>query len=439
VLDGKNCASAATDQVGMDMEATVLEELSTGYELGKSLLKKATEVYSRYSIAKAQQLMQRAQQAYRNPYLASYLRWKYPQTTLLSAAGQTYPVAVYPAPAEQRAHPESVLKRPLIRWRQRDDNLLPQSAKYRALAHRLGLEYYDRPCFTMARIRQSPTLSVECELGSYLRALDTCDEFAWEIFCNHEKLTGESPTAFALFDKHLPFRSRLHSAVDDPVCYGQRRSAAVAASALIAFYDDNQLIFLVKRRSRTVAVHQGMVHVVPSFMFQPATGHLEEEFSVTHNFEREYLEELFNRKEPEEHEGDWQYFYGDTRLEYLRSLISAGKASLTFTGLAVNLLNLRPEICLLLLIKDPDWYEHHRRNPEAEQRFKFNDEWLGVAEMGHNAQTAVARIKNCRDDADLLSAARINSWDLVPPGAAALWLGKRVLDEVLWPSGEAAT
>jgi hypothetical protein len=166
-------------------------------------------------------------------------------------------------------------------------------------------------------------------------------------------------------------------------------------------------------------------------MFQPATGYLDEEFSVIHNFEREYLEELFNRPEPEETEGDWQYFYGDSRLRYLRSLIATGKAALLFTGLAVNLLNLRPEICLLLLIKDPQWYAHHRRNPHDKQRFKFNDEWLRVAEMAHNAQTAVARIKYCRDDTELFLAARLKPSDLVPPGAAALWLGKRVLDEVL--------
>jgi hypothetical protein len=421
-LDGK---------IASDMESTVLDELSSGYELGKSLMKKAAEVYSKYSAEKARQLMQHAQKAYQNPYLPSYLRWKYPQAPLLSAAGQTYPVAIYPAPTTQRTDLDSVLCRPLRRMRQRDDDLLPQSSKYRALAHRLGLDPYDRPCFTMIQMHQSPTLALECGLGSYLRALDTCDEFAWEIFCNHEKLTGESPTLFERFDNHLLFRSRLHSAVDDPVCDGQRRSAAVAVSTLIAFYDDERLTLLLKRRSKTVAVHSGMVHVIPSFMFQPATSYLDEEFSVVHNFEREYLEELFNRAEPEESEGDWQYFYGDSRLRYLRSLIANGNATLLFTGLAVNLLNLRPEICLLLLIKDPEWYAHHRRNPDGDERFKFNDEWLRVTDMPHNAQTAVARIKYCQDDAEFLSNARLKSWDLVPPGAAALWLGKRVLDDIL--------
>jgi hypothetical protein len=138
----------------------VIEELSFGYELGKSLLKKATEFYSKYSAGRAQELMRRAQKAYQNPYLTAYLRWKYPRTSLLSAAGQTYPVAIYPSPATQRALPESVLRRPLTRRRQHDDTLLPQSAKYRALAHRLGLDHYDRPCFTMIQIRESPTLSL---------------------------------------------------------------------------------------------------------------------------------------------------------------------------------------------------------------------------------------------------------------------------------------
>jgi hypothetical protein len=289
----------------------MVEGAGVGYKLGKALFDKASRLYSGYREERARSLMQSAQRAYRNPFLVPYLRWKYPDKDLLRAAGHEYPVAIYPAPEAQLLTPESILERPIRRTRQPDHRLLPGSAKYRALAHRLGLKHYDRPCFTMRRITSTSTINIECELGSYLRALDTCDEFAWQLFVQHERLRGNTPADFETFDLLLPSRSRLHT---DPVCNGSMRNAAVAISTLLAFRDEGQILLLAKRRSHTVAIHAGMVHVVPSFMFQPATGDLENEFSVMHNFYREYLEELFNRPEPAETEGDWQYFYGDPNL-----------------------------------------------------------------------------------------------------------------------------
>jgi hypothetical protein len=97
---------------------------------------------------------------------------------------------------------------------------------------------------------------------------------------------------------------------------------------------------------------------------------------------------------------------------------------------AVNLLNLRPEICLLLYIKNPRWYQHHRSNEAAGQRFHFNDEWMGVGQMASNAERAVSRIAHSKSDEELLSRAQISASELVPP-AAALWLGKNVLDKVV--------
>jgi hypothetical protein len=409
----------------------MFEGAGVSYELGKMLFQKASELYASYKGERARSLMQKAQAAYKNPFLVPFLGWKYPDKKLLSVAGHDYPIAVFPANETQLLAPESVLGRPILRTRQPDDRLLPGSAKYRALAHRLGLKSYDRPCFTMKRIRSDGTINIECELGSYLRALDTCDEFAWELFLQHDRLSGTTREDFAAFDRLLPFRSRLHSEVLDPVCDGSLRSAAVAISTLLAFHDERDIVFLVKRRSTTVAVHAGMVHVLPSFMFQPATGDLENEFSVIHNLYREYLEELFNRPELEAPEGDWQYFYGDPNLTYLLRLIADGVAQVYLTGVAVNLLNLRPEICLLLYIKDPGWYRHHRRNEIAGQRFQFNDEWMGIAQMASNAESAVSRIPYCRDDDRLLCDGRVSPSDLVPPGAAAFWLGKKVLDNLV--------
>lgn len=402
------------------------------YESGKGLLADALKFWSALSRSRAEDAAAHARSAYQNRYLSEFLASLYPRQTLLTKAGYTYPVAVFPAPEAQRSDPESALVLPVRRSRQSDSDLLPGSARYRALATKLGLKGYDRPCYTMRRLHIGDRFSIECELGSYLRALDTCDELAWELESQHEHLNANSPAAFEAFRHRLPLRQRVHDAVFDPILDGTHRSAAVAISTLVAFADGDQMHLLVRRRGvQSVAVHVGMVHVVPSFMFQPATVDHECEFSVTHNFYREYLEELFNRPEPEENEGDAHYFYGDNRLAYLRDLLEAGAAQLFFSGMAVNLLNLRPEICLLLLIRSPEWYRHHRASPNESERFQFNDEWMRVVQMGKSAESAVARIKYARDDATLLAAAGLRPSELVPPGAAALWLGKQVLDAVL--------
>lgn len=181
----------------------MVEGAGVGYKLGKALFDKASRLYSGYREERARSLMQSAQRAYRNPFLVPYLRWKYPDKDLLRAAGHEYPVAIYPAPEAQLLTPESILERPIRRTRQPDHRLLPGSAKYRALAHRLGLKHYDRPCFTMRRITSTSTINIECELGSYLRALDTCDEFAWQLFVQHERLRGNTPADFETFDLYF--------------------------------------------------------------------------------------------------------------------------------------------------------------------------------------------------------------------------------------------
>src|SRR5262249_18800431 len=131
-----------------------------------------------------------------------------------------------------------------------------------------------------------------------------------------------------------------------------------------------------RKRSENVAVHAGLIHVIPSFMFQPATPTIGREYSLQHNIFREYLEELFDRPDPAHGETDPDYFLQDPLLLELRELLKTGQAEWYFTGVAVNLLNLRPDICTLLLIKDHSWYRRHA-DPTArqDQRFQLNVEF----------------------------------------------------------------
>jgi hypothetical protein len=283
----------------------------------------------------------------------------------------------------------------------------------------------------MKRLTTDGGIKLDCELTSYFRALDTCDELEWELLSQHQQLNGNSEMHFKEFDKRLPLRRSLHAEVPDPVRDGSRRGAAIGVSVLVAFREVEGVTMWLRRKSmKNVATHRGMIHVLPSFMFQPASADLDSEFSVTHNVFREYLEELFGRPDPKDGEGDWQYFYRDPVLVDFRKLIKDEKATFHFTGVVVNLLNLRPEICLLLFISDSEWYGRHRSNTDPDYRFNFNDEFMRSIEAGAHPEQLVARLNYVRSDNDVIPQ-YISHSDFVPPGAGAFWLGKKCLDDLL--------
>jgi len=378
--------------------------------------------------------MANAQKAYRDAHLAAYLRWKYPSSQLLVVDNHTYPVAVFRPTPEQMTRPDDVLQTPLLRSDARDIGFIVKSKSYRRSAHKLGLNLYDRPCFTMKRLMTEGSLQVQCELGSYFGALDSCDSLAWELLSSIGALSSSTSSSLTAFDRRLRLRSRLHAEVVDPVKMGRGRNAAIGISVLIAYNDGADTQLLVRRRGPTVAIHNGMVHVAPSCMFQPATMDHDREFSVVHNIFREYLEELFDRPEADGREADFRYFYNDPRLLRLRRLLEEGNASLVLTGVAVNLLNLRPEICLLLHIPDPSWYGQQATEVDGGTRFRFNEEWMPLSGMGGTPRTAIHRITYRAEAEEMLASAGFDHAELIPAGAAALWLGKSVLDS--WVRGK---
>ena len=219
----------------------------------------------------------------------------------------------------------------------------------------------------------------------------------------------------------------------DPVTNGKGRSTAIAISTLISYNDGENYNLLIKNRSQTAtAVHNGLLHVVPSFMFQPIVGNIDFEFSVLHNIYREYLEEIFDIPE-EDHSFTVDSIYKNANIKYLDTLLKNGEAELYFTGIAVNLLNLRPEICTLLLIKSPEWYKLHSMGMEYEKeklnRFKFNNEFVSYIEFGQNIEDFIYEFKFIRNEHKLFDDYPIYPHKMVPPGAAAFWLGFDTLCE----------
>jgi hypothetical protein len=146
------------------------------------------------------------------------------------------------------------------------------------------------------------------------------------------------------------------------------------------------------------------------------TRHIRQEFSITHNVYREYLEELCGRGEVAVGSSpSVDYFQRDPNYLYLKQLIDRGEATLTLSGVVVNPLNLRPEVCLLLCIATPEWFASHAAGSSGLSRIEFGKEsWSALQRPGPNV-IPVATIEG----------GGMAQETIVPPGASAVILGLR--------------
>ena len=70
---------------------------------------------------------------------------------------------------------------------------------------------------------------------------------------------------------------------------------------------------------------------------------------------REYVEELYAGDEFQVGEEPFHDVESEPEIVRLKAVLDSGDAAVYYTGVSVNLLTLRPEICTLLLVRDPGW------------------------------------------------------------------------------------
>jgi len=159
-------------------------------------------------------------------------------------------------------------------------------------------------------------------------------------------------------------RAWLHDRVPEPVADGRPRSAGIGVSTLTVVRVRNRSFvgykLFLSPRSVTVATQRRRYHVVPSGMFQPfipgeSADLLQEQFSVAATAVREFVEELYGVHELETGDGrvDPNAIYHRREAQLLNGMLKAGDAALLYSGVAVNLLALRHELCTVLVIEDP--------------------------------------------------------------------------------------
>lgn len=381
----------------------------------------------------------KAQKAIENNNLFYFLKWKYHKEPILERQGYVYPVAIYHAPDVQREDLESVLKLPLDRYEPEEDTWLIKNDEYLNIIKTLrkgrqghGLllgNDIDNYTYAMKSLSLDGKLQLECNLGHYFSTYRTCEILEWEIRKNIRKLKGSEEKHFKSFDSQLPLRKHLHSKVDNPVHDGTGRSPAIGISTLIAYNNAGSIKLLSRRRAKKgVSLRSGHLHVLPGFMFQPTTEYTDDEYNVTHNIYREYLEELFSFPEQTEEGIHPNHFYSDKRLQYLKTLIAKGEAKLFFTGVAVNLLNLRPEICTLLYISTPEWYDRCQHDPDL--RWKISKEFTHIHEGVAKPEEFIGELSFSHDNLQMIKDASIYPHRTVPAGAGAFWLGVDTLRDL---------
>jgi len=171
---------------------------------------------------------------------------------------------------------------------------------------------FNGPVFAMQRIRLHPRLAIDCRPGWYFDSMNTCEKLELE----------------RRFSTRFPPRRLWRN--------GAARTAAIGISTVVAWPGGEGWLALAGRMQPKSMPHRaGQIHVIPSGMFSPP-------FSVTENVRRELAEEAGLALPPQ---------------------------GLRLAGIAVNLENLRPEICPLLALDRP---------PRATPREEFEPELCPV-------------------------------------------------------------
>jgi hypothetical protein len=295
-----------------------------------------------------------------------------------------------------------------------------ENSEFVQLQRRLGRIIKDDTVFEAVEINATASdAELVGGLTTYGSCLSSQDALEWELLSKMSGFMREGPPyEWTRLDEKLEKRSTIESLGKQYLLNNAGRYNAIAISTLIVHRDENgEYRVVLGKRSEQTGAHPGLFHVIPACMFQPELGDPYAEWDVLHNVFKEYGEELFsmvlNKKAI-----DPRYFYEEWPcVANLRKALKEGKAVFSLTGLVINLLNLRPEICTLLLVKDASWWSEQRR------RMRTNWEYASPQEVynTYGRKCTELSLDNIEEEYVKYFGYTAGMW--VPPGLAALWLG----------------
>ncbi|SNT60675.1 hypothetical protein SAMN05216276_107848 [Streptosporangium subroseum] len=398
------------------------------------------------------------------------LRSLYPNHQLVDLWGQLIPICVYPAPQHQWDNIEA----PLGQLR---GSVVPAADDYddaefdRAGIHQfieLNRAYqkakrsnpeqlrYNFPGATFAFDRlthRDGGPKLDAFLSRYFHSAATSERLDAELMQeqdrdNRHKARIPLSELLQRANLHRRIAEELEPGVD-PIETGRFRAAALSHAAVVMLATgDGSYDILLPERSADVAFHAGFRHVAPSGIFAPFNARVvssaksrRAEFSVLRNFYREWVEELFDA---EAYEG-WQLEdVGEPLDPTLAPEVARlqedfdqtnpkRRGDLLYTGVSVNLLTLRPEICLLLVVDDPRWLGNEIEAAKQVGRpFRLGWEYA-EGEIEHSQPKAkYSQLKpehrlRLGPDLQPVEGSSFRAIELVPNAAAAIYLALNVM------------
>jgi hypothetical protein len=391
------------------------------------LVKHVSELIKKWEDHKLRQREDWVARGRKNSQLIEITRRLYPQRSsqLVELAGSFFPAIVVNAGENQFDSPDSVLgPLDITKPGEIDYKLYKMGEPYLNFLIDTGRRVSNKPdSFAFERLSVLPDggFKIDCSLASFRDTLLTSGIMEWELLTQLGASKQERIEDLDSFiQKKLLVRNYVHSLVrgNDPILNPTGRKAVMGIHTLILFNrGDGYAVLLGERSQEGVAIYENLVTVVPAGMFEPLTADMRSEFSAVHNMYREYLEELFSLGEVETPRAviSHRFFYNNRNLKFLKKLIENNEAKLSITGITFNLLDLRPDLCLLLWIGSTKWYEQHSAGEDNVDPIKFN------AELKIDSEK-VTRIPNTLLEKDIEKVG-FNHTNLVPPSAAAISLG----------------
>ncbi len=275
-------------------------------------------------------------------------------------------------------------------------------------------------CFSeVARTDQGLTLTAR--LAPYGLILDSCDCLIDEAFADPG--AGE-----------WPLRDSIDLAAGNPLTRGFGRAAGVGIAAVMVCIDQDpdgtlRLDALVGRRSKSVGTYPETWHVVPAGMFNWRFGPTDPNGRESRPWGSYEADDLLRSVLTEYAEETHDYRALETNrdrrvlesVDVVQELVRV--ARIEVTGIAIDLANLRPEVCVLVFIEDPGW--------AARQPWKLNYEYTGHGQptareaKEQSAEFTVITVAVEGEELNASALRRLDPEETVAAGAAAFWLGVR--------------
>ena len=378
--------------------------------------------------ARADRLVGKSPNARASASLYEFLHGVYYDLPILIGPDGPFPVGVLPVSPEAASNVDRL-----------SIKLGPAPTSFRVMhpeivqaLQRRGADLWNGTTFSLSGVDLDTSGAVDGltgYLGSYFAMVNSADYLEYELLA--ALLRGNLSHSI----RNLPGRCSALEAFDSPrecLLFGGGVDAVIGVSTLVVYARQNSYWMICDVRSKQVAEYEELYHVVPSFIYQPVTAttdhNLAIERGLVHNIYREYLEELF--RIPEVYKVGRpispDFFYQHPNLALLRELLANGAAKLSTTAVIFNLLNHRPEVCTVLVIRDDEWFARQKDTMGTSEDglcpLNLNDEFLTVEAQSADPHPEITTTLPL--DSPKWSE-MIKPWLMVPPGAAALVLGAK--------------